>query len=370
MNRTRIVIAGHTPEAEPAYLILDELGSVVGRGVLAVQDGSALAPLRTVLVIPGADVLVRWLPLRAGSEAQARAAALAALEDQLAAPEGAHAAVGPADAEGLRPCAIIAASRLQAWLDYARLHGLSADAVIPDGLALPAPENDDAVFTAAFGETLAVRGARLAFSGEPELVEAVAAGRPQTRLEGPALERALAEGAASPALNLLQGAYDPNRQTELGWRDLRRVAALAAAVLLSPLIIWGAQAAVFHLRAERTEARAEAKLAAVLPEGTAITDVAVQAEAALAQAGLSQGGGAIGLAAILLGALEPLDQAQLESLIVMPDGTARAAVSVAAYSDTEALASALQAQGLSMREEGSREEADGRVIADIILGAR
>lgn len=369
MNRTRIVIAGHTPEAEPAYLILDELGSVVGRGVLAVQDGSALAPLRTVLVIPGAEVLVRWLPLRAGSEAQARGAALAALEDQLAAPEGAHAAVGPADAEGLRPCAVIAARRLQGWLDHARLHGLSPEVVIPDCLALPAPPDDEAVLTAAFEETVAVRGARLAFSGEPDLLAAVAADRPQTRLEGPALERALAEAAGAPAVNLLQGAFDPKRQAELGWRDFRRVAALAAAVLLSPLLIWGAQAAAFNIRAERAEARAEAKLAALLPEGAEVTDVAVQAEALLAQAMVGQGGGASGLAAILLGALEPLDQAQLESLIVMPDGTARAAVSLAAYSDTEALAQALQAEGLSMREEGSREEGD-RVVADIILGAR
>ncbi|MFZ5729796.1 MAG: type II secretion system protein GspL, partial [Pseudomonadota bacterium] len=204
---------------------------------------------------------------------------------------------------------------------------------------------------------------------EPDLVAAVAADRPQTRLEGSALERALAEAAGAPAVNLLQGAFDPKRQAELGWRDFRRVAALAAAVLLSPLVIWGAQAAAFHIRAERAEARAEAKLAALLPEGAEVTDVAVQAEALLAQAMVGQGGGASGLAAILLGALEPLDQAQLESLIVMPDGTARAAVSLAAYSDTEALAQALQAEGLSMREEGSREEGD-RVVADIILGAR
>ena len=84
---------------------------------------------------------------------------------------------------------------------------------------------------------------------------------------------------------------------------------------------------------------------------------------------LASGGGAGGLAAQLFSAVEPLDQVQVESLIIMPDGSARAALSHAAYSDGEGLAQALQAAGLTVRVEGSREEG-GRVISDVILGAR
>ncbi|MAK81179.1 type II secretion system protein GspL, partial [Phenylobacterium sp.] len=231
------------------------------------------------------------------------------------------------------------------------------------------PEGASILATAEFGGLTAVRGRRLAFTGEPDLVAAVVGARPAQTLAGPALERALADMAVSPALNLLQGAFDPERREPLGRRDLRRPALLALALLVSPLILWGAQAGADHLRASQAEARAEAKVAALLPDGTAVTDPASQAQAQMDALSLASGGGAGGLAAQLFSAVEPLDQVQVESLIIMPDGSARAALSHAAYSDGEGLAQALQAAGLTVRVEGSREEG-GRVISDVILGAR
>jgi len=373
MNRTRIVFAGAAPDAEPTYLILDELGSVVGRGILPVQEASALTPMRNVLVVPGADVLIRWVSVKAASEAQARAAALAQLEDQMTSPAGAHLALAPAEADGQRLAAVVAAARMQAWLDGAALHGIAPDLVIPDCLALPEPSEDpdgaSILATAEFGGLTAVRGRRLAFTGEPDLVAAVVGDRPAQTLAGPVLERALADMADSPALTLLQGAFEPERREPIGRRELRRPALLVLALLVSPLILWGAQAGAAHLRATQAEARAAAKVAALLPDGTAVTDPAAQAQAQLDALSLASGGGAGGLAAQLFAAVEPMDQVQVESLIVMPDGSARAALSHAAYSDGEGLAQALQAAGLTVRVEGSREEG-GRVISDVILGAR
>ncbi len=373
MNRTRIVIAGPAPEAEPAYLILDELGSVVGRGVLPIQDAEALTPMRNVLVIPGADVLVRWAMVKAGSEPQARGAALALLEDQLTSVAGAHVALGPVEADGQRLIAVLSAARMQAWLDSAALHGVTPDLVIPDCLALPAPAEDQdggrQVFTAAFGPFTAVRGDRLAFTGEPDLVGVILDQGAVQALAGSALERALADMAGRPAVNLLQGAFDPHRRAPLGRRDLRRAAVLAAVLLISPLALWAAAAAADHMRALQAEARAEAKVAALLPPGEAVTDPAAQAQARLDALSLASGGGASGMAARLFAAVEPMDQVQVESLIIMPDGLARAALSHAAHSDGEGLAQALQAQGLSVQVDGSRDEG-GRVISDIILGVR
>ncbi|MDO8900112.1 MAG: type II secretion system protein GspL [Phenylobacterium sp.] len=377
MNRTRIVIAGAAPDAEPTYLILDELGSVVGSGILQVQEPSALTPMRTVLVIPGADVLVRWAPIKAASEAQARGAALAQLEDQMTSAAGVHVALGPQEADGQRLVVALSGARMQAWLDHAALHGVSPVLVIPDCLALPEPPSDPldnpegppVIITAEFGPLIAVRGQRLAFTGEPDLVTTIVGARPATALAGPALERAMANMAASPAINLLQGAFDPDRREPLGRRDLRRAAILAAVLLVSPLILWAAQAGADHVRARQAEARAEAKVAALLAEGETITDPAVQAQARLDALALVAGGGASGLAAQLFAAVEPMDQVQVESLIIMPDGAARAALSHAAYADGESLAQALQAAGLTVRVEGSREES-GRVISDVILGAR
>ncbi|HMO44225.1 MAG TPA: hypothetical protein PKB04_13105, partial [Phenylobacterium sp.] len=121
MNRTRIVIAGAAPEAEPRYLLVDELGSIVGRGILPVQEASALTPMRTVLVIPGAETSVRWLKPTGASEAQARAAALLSLQDELAqAGEALHLALGPPDETGERAACVLAASRLQAAAKSAR----------------------------------------------------------------------------------------------------------------------------------------------------------------------------------------------------------------------------------------------------------
>ncbi len=373
MNRTRIVLAGAAPDAEPTYLILDELGSVVGRGILPVQEASALTPMRNVLVIPGAEVLVRWAPIKAASEAQARGAALAQLEDQMTSAVGAHVALSPPEADGQRLIVALSAARMQAWLDHAALHGVVPDLVIPDCLALPEPPDDPegtpVIVTADFGALTAVRGQRLAFTGEPDLVAAIVGERPAQALAGHALERALADMAVSPAVNLLQGEFDPARREPLGRRDLRRPAALALALLISPLILWGAQAGADHLRARQAEARAEAKVAAILPHGAAVTDPVVQAQAQLDALSLMSGGGASGLAAQLFAVVEPMDQVQVESLIIMPDGSARAALSHAAYSDGESLAQALTASGLSVRVEGSREEG-GRVISDVILGAR
>lgn len=371
MNRTRIVIAGAAPEAEPRYLIIDELGSVVGRGVLPVQEAAALTPMRSVLVIPGAEASARWLPMRAGTELQARAAAMALLEDHLAQGDGLHVAVGPESVEGERLVCAISAVRLQAALDHAALHGVTPQAVLPDHLALaPPPEGAEApVRVADLGDRWVARGARLAVSGEPELVETVIGEAPVERLSAEAFERALAQGVLEPPLNLLQGPFDPDRQSRLGWRDLRRAGALAAAVLISPIILLAAQALSDHWRAEAAEARTRELAAAILPAGEALTDPAPQVEARLASLAIAAGGGGAGLLAQLYAALEPMPAAQLENFILMPDGTARAAVSLAAYPDMERLGAQVRGTGLTLREEGSREEA-GRVIVDIVLGAR
>ena len=82
-------------------------------GILPVQEASALTPMRNVLVIPGADVLIRWIEVKAASEAQARAAALAQLEDHMTSAAGAHLALGAAEADGCRLVAVLAAVQMK-----------------------------------------------------------------------------------------------------------------------------------------------------------------------------------------------------------------------------------------------------------------
>ena len=106
-----------------------------------------------------------------------------------------------------------------------------------------------------------------------------------------------------------------------------------------------------------------------LPADAPPDQAAAQIEALVASRSLTAGGGASGLLARTYAVIEPLPQAQLENFILMPEGTARAAVSLAAYADMERLSEQARQVGLSLREEGSR-ETGGRVVVDIVVGGR
>ena len=370
MNRTRIVISGVAPDAEPRYLIVDELGSIVGRGILPVQEPSALTPMRTILVVPGAEVTVRWAELRAASPAQAQAAARLLLAEQLAQQDGLHLAVGPAAEDQDRLICIMSAARLQAFLDQAALHGVVPDVVAPDHLCLQPPEEAEAAaLLLELEDRWVARADHLALSGEPDLVEVVMDQKLVRRLTGAEGEQALARGALAAPVNLLQGAFDPARRDQLTSRDVRRPAILAAALLLSPILLIGGQTLAAHWRAEAAEARMAQMAAEWLPADAPPDQAAAQIEALVASRSLTAGGGASGLLARTYAVIEPLPQAQLENFILMPEGTARAAVSLAAYADMERLSEQARQVGLSLREEGSR-ETGGRVVVDIVVGGR
>ena len=117
MSRIRLILIPPSATLPAPCLTLDAQGNVLTRGVVEL-GGPAPEPMRTVAVVPGADVLIRWLPLPSGSPAQVAAAALYALRDELAAPaDRLVAALGATDPEGRRPVAVVARSLLQAWRD-------------------------------------------------------------------------------------------------------------------------------------------------------------------------------------------------------------------------------------------------------------
>lgn len=368
MSFTRLVIAPAAPDAAPDYLIVDAMGAILERGVLPIADPSAVTPMRTVLVAPGADAAARWIHLPARNEDQARAAAAMVLEDQLAGgTEDLHVAAGPLEADGHRLVVAVDRTRLRSWLDGAALHGLRPDVVVPDHLALPPPE-DEGVVAAPFGETVAARGERLALSVEPDLLPVVLGDRPARELTAFERDRLLAQAVHAPPINLLQGEFDPARSVRLERRDLTRAGVLLAAVLASPLLLMAATALRYELAADaaRREAAAQVQTLTGAPAGE---DPLGAAQARLLQAEASAGGGPAAVAAALYTAVEGVDQAQFESFVVMPDGSARASVSLASFQDAERLRQALRQAGLASREEGVREEGE-RVVADLILGAR
>jgi len=370
MSRTRIVFLPEAPDAPPLHLVTGPGGGVLERGPLPRLGAAEAASARCVLVAPGTDIAVRWLNAPTRNPAQARAAVALALEDELAAPVlDAHLALGALEDDGRRAVAAVAPERMQAWLQIAADHGLSPDALIPEAFLLPEPAEGEPLNLARFAGRAVVRGRRLAWSAEDDLAPRLLDGRAVRELESAELERAVVESAARPAVNLLQGRFAPARGQGPAWRDLRRAAVLAGVALLSPLLIMAAQTVRQDMAARGLEREAAARVAAVLPRGTVVDDPARQVEARLGQLRITAGAGPAALAAQLFAAIEALDQAQVESLIAMPDGTMRATLSYANYSDIDVLTAALRRGGVSLRQEGAREEA-GRVVSDVLLGAR
>lgn len=369
MSRTRIVFLPEAPDEAPLQLLLGPGGSVIERGVLPVLGEAEAGSARCVLVVPGQAVTVRWLNLPTRNDQQAQAAARLALEDILAAPGDVHLALGRLEADGQRPAAVVDPAVLQSWLAAAAARGLTPDVAVPDCLALPEPEEGGPLNSARFDGRLAVRGPRLAFTADDDLAPLLIQGRESRELSPDEIERAMSGAAERPYVNLLQGLFDPAIARRPGWPQLRRAAVLALAVLISPLILMTAQIVRQDIAANRIAARAEARVAAALPAGATVEDPLGQAETALAQARIAAGAGPAALAAQLFAALETIDQAQVESLIAMPDGAMRATVSYVNYSDVDTLAKILGRAGITLRQEGARDE-DGRVIGDVILGVR
>ncbi|MFN6982024.1 MAG: type II secretion system protein GspL [Brevundimonas sp.] len=367
MSQTRIVIIPPAASMPAPFLTFDAGGRVLQRGSLLLED-SAAAPdvrpdLRTVAVAPGADVLVRWLDLPVGGAAQVRAAARWALKDDLAGdPERTVVALGPVVGEGPRLVAAVGAGLLEAWIDYLAALGVTPGAVVPDCLILPAPA-DEALSAAVFGADMGLRGMDFAATVQSDLVEAVAGGRPLIRVDDPeTMERLLAAAAAAPAVDLLSGLERRREVRSGGWR---LAAGLAAALVVSPLILTLAAGARDQVAADRAERRTLALITETLPDAARASDPMEAARRQIAVA--PPPGGLASVSAALFAAVEQVEGAELDSLSADPGQGVRATVSYPAFSDLETLRTALAASGLSMSDASTVEDG-GRVVSEIIVG--
>ena len=362
MSRIRLILIPPSAALPASCLTLDAQGVVLTRGVLELGSGYAPEPMRNVAVVPGADVLVRWLELPSGSSAQMAATALHLLRDDLAAPSDRLTAVlGTVPTSGRRLVAVAGRSLLQTWSDYLASFGLRADVMIPDSLILPEPEDEGVLTAALFGADLALRGRELALSVQPDLAEAVAAGRAVKRIERTdEVERLLAAAALNPPINLLAGG---GRRVEADRRGWKRAAALAAALIVSPLILTLAAAGHDEWRARDTESRAEVAARRTFPDIAPGADAVDEATRRLSAA---PPGGAAAAAAALFAAVESVEEAELDSLTVDEAGV-RATVTYAAYQDLDALQQAMAAKGMSLTDDSTVDD-QGKVVSEVRVG--
>src|SRR5690606_19790683 len=126
------------------------------------------------------------------------------------------------------------------------------EAIVPDCLCLPASVEPETLTAARIGADVALRGPAFAVTVQPDLAEAMAAGRALDWLEGEALDAALAAGALATPVDLLQVHDRRERgQAAKGWR---LAAGLAAALLVSPLILMAAEGMRDRAGADRADA--------------------------------------------------------------------------------------------------------------------
>ncbi len=363
MSRTRLILIPPSASLPASCLTLDAQGTVLMRGTVELGE-PAPEPMRTVAVVPGADVLVRWLDLPSGSPAQVAAAALHVLRDELAAPADRLTAVlGPSPAaNGRRLVAVAGRTLIEAWVDYLVSLGLRPDVMIPDSLILPEPTNEGALAAAVFGADMALRGRELALSLQPDLAEAVAAGRALHLVEAAdEIEHLLAAAALDPPINLLTG---PERRREADRRGWKRAAMLAAVLIVSPLLLTLAAAGHDEWRARETGLRAEAAARRAFPDIAPGADAVAEATRRLSAA--PPPGGATAAAAALFAAVESVEGAELDSLTVDENGV-RATVTYVAYQDLDALQQAMAARSMSLADESTVDDR-GKVVSEVRVG--
>ncbi|WP_269218879.1 type II secretion system protein GspL [Brevundimonas vesicularis] len=335
-------------------------GAVLQRGLMTVDPVEKPLAMRTVVIAPGADVLVRWVVVPAGSDVQKRAAVLWALRDQLGSPpESLEVALGEAVQGEAQMAVMFDPALRRVWLDYCDALGVTADVLLPDMLAVPAPLSDEEVVAVSFPPNVALRGQGLAATVQPDMVELLTGER---RLVVPNIhedvERLTIQASLRPIVNLIE-----RRSASVGggWR---RVAALAGVLVLTPLILTLAMAARDDLMAKRMQDQTRATLMRTDADLAASSDPRAALERRLMS---SPPGGITGVAAALFAAVEAVDGAELDSFTADPEGGGRATVSYPAYEDLDTMKRAVASVGLVMSDQSTVDDA-GRVVSEVQIG--
>lgn len=364
-----LVRLAQDPAAPAVRLTVGDDGRILARDHLDSVAASAAAGMRTVLVVPGTAAPAFWLPLPTHNPVQALAAAHALVEDRLAAGHrDAHLAMAPrAGGDGEWLLVAVDPATVRDWLGRAARLGVVPAVLLPDHLALPQPD-DDRVLVVEDGGDWIVRGTRQAFRAEAVLAARVLEDRLQRRVVNLAdAESLLVAGASAPAIDLLQGAFARGDAPVRGARAWKRAALLAAALALSPLLLWAAEAARCALAARALERQVAARIDAALP-GRDRSQPALEAMRAQV-AHLRARDAFAGTASVLFAAIAQVDGVQLEALAYAPDGTLRATLAHAEADAGDRVRERIADGGHVVEPTGSR-RADGMVYSELLLRPR
>ncbi len=265
---------------------------------------------RTILVIPGEHVLVRWIEVAGKTPQQIRAAALAKLAPDLAQPPADCIAALGETRDDKRQVAIMSRATAENFLREAHNQNFKPDAIIPDVCLLAPPLETEAAI-ARLDDEILVRTADAAFVTQPDLLDTVIPGAAcrETTLESDAA-RTLRDTPNTlpdflPALPAAQSSTADSNQP-------RRIAyAMAAALVLAIAAPW-TNAIRLDMSARAMERQADAIAAQALPNASRIRNAHAQLLAA--QLPHANGRQRIETAAVLLGELTALPDIAISRL--------------------------------------------------------
>jgi len=253
----RLLLRLHS-DGSLSWLTQDASGRALSAANTGVPPAQALARSTHIAVlVPAEDVLVMSAPAVSQNRAQLAKALPYAIEERLAsAVEDLHIAVPAQIGRDTIGVAVVARATIRAWMETLAGHGITADVLVPDTLALPVMDgaatlliegdrallrsdahqasvsdlsNLDAWLVAAAPPAVEV----FDFRDAPALALSVATKRYHER-QRDALAFLATHLPAQPSLNLLQGEFAP-RHRQLPAQRLWRIAVALAgvAVLLS-----------------------------------------------------------------------------------------------------------------------------------------
>lgn len=334
MRETLYIRLGATPADEVEYACAAPEARSLDARRGRLQDAAALGTGRRVVVFcPTADVRLTRVAIPARQPSKVLQALPYALEDQVAEDvEDLHFAIGPREADGRYPVAIVAQSSMDAWTAVLRTSGLRVDMLTPEVLALPAEpgpwcglaEGHQALVRhdrwSGFAchlddlpQYLQIAGASEAERAPLPLLIAGSSPTDWSRFDWPLQLRpghasalsALAAGHADEhAINLLQGPYSQQQDLKKFWRPWR----LSAVLLLVWLLIGFAGLIVDNTRlAAQVRAQDEANLQRfqqLFPSQTRVVNLDGQLEQQLRLLGGGASGGPLLLVDVLGQALK------------------------------------------------------------------
>lgn len=355
----------------PLWLLADE-GGVIERSYDAKAVIAALpaaGPDSFVIVTPPALTMIRSFDLPDLTPKQAQEAARRmAIDESLGAPDALHVAVsGPEPKDGSRYHAVsIATAELEKILDTARQRGLDPDHIVPAGLLLPEPAEDEGFVRASFGPSRCARGYGLVLPGREALADAVIGEAPVTSWTMAQAETALLAAIADVPGDLRSGTYALQRDVTGGRRWLVRMGFLVLGVAIASLLTDVAQIIRFHRAAHRLDART----LAVTQPFVGHSDDARAAEDRLNALMVAKGAGTgsfTGLMSLIGQAKEPLPGVAIRQLDRGPNGEMRIMLTSRSAEDIESVSAALRVYGLRVEQDPATSGPDGSHSALMVV---